>query len=406
MRAVADKRECHPDFGVLDFGPRSGDDIEILLLRNPPHVKQHHRTRDSPAPLPEVAATSPRIEQHRIEPARKDAQFGLRQSVLNPAPPVALTIHPHDIHLRVEPVHERPRQRLPRTVIREEAHILRKVRVINPCRPQTQQPCRKQRRESHRSRRADDELREVAALDEIQNLKHRREAQFLQLVLRQFKLADGRKVHHRKAGQRAPVATRDDRERVSVLRCRRRHSANRSRHTVHVFQRIGEPRTLCIAQHGRWPADERFANLAEPRAVRRHLPERQEIRAQRETHRCQHRHILNGFEHLSAAQFLHERREELIQQPVRKQARDEESAPLRLHHSRRHLGNMRIQIAVPRGRCELLPQTRPRWLCQLENLPRQNPLRQKSDLLTHRKLRRILALHEPRKRLPDEPASA
>ena len=146
--------------------------------------------------------------------------------------------------------------------------------MIDARRPQPQHPCRQQRREPHRAGRADDEFGEVPALDEIENLQHGWEAKLLQLILRQLELADGLEIDERYPRERAALAAGDDGQRVAIFRRRRRHPANRRRHAVHVFQRIGEPRALRIAQRGSGLADERLAKLAEPRAVGGHLPER------------------------------------------------------------------------------------------------------------------------------------
>src|SRR2546430_17709115 len=64
--------------------------------------------------------------------------------------------------------------------------------MVDAARLQVEHLGREQCGQSNRPRGADDDLSEFLALYVIQHLENRREAQFLQLVLRQFKFADGR----------------------------------------------------------------------------------------------------------------------------------------------------------------------------------------------------------------------
>src|SRR2546430_11144623 len=66
--------------------------------------------------------------------------------------------------------------------------------MVDAARLQVEHLGREQCGQSNRPRGADDDLSEFLALYVIQHLENRREAQFFQLVLRQFKFADGRGV--------------------------------------------------------------------------------------------------------------------------------------------------------------------------------------------------------------------
>ena len=69
--------------------------------------------------------------------------------------------------------------------------------MINAARLQIEHFGCKQRGKPDRPGRADDDLSKFFPLDIVEHLKDWREAQFLELILRQFEFADGRKVFDR-----------------------------------------------------------------------------------------------------------------------------------------------------------------------------------------------------------------
>ena len=130
------------------------------------------------------------IEKIGVESARKNLQFLRRESAIDPALPILLRVHENRIELAVEPMHVAPGKAFEKTVLGQDADVLRKIGVINAARLQVQHLRREQPAETDRSRRADDDLGELFALDVIEDLQNGREAQLLQLVFRQFEFAD------------------------------------------------------------------------------------------------------------------------------------------------------------------------------------------------------------------------
>src|SRR5207247_11452377 len=79
-------------------------------------------------------------------------------------------------------------------ILGKNADVLWKIGVINAARLQVEHFGREQRGQSNRPGRADDNFRESFPLYVIQHLENRRETQFLQFVLGQFKFVNVREI--------------------------------------------------------------------------------------------------------------------------------------------------------------------------------------------------------------------
>ena len=134
------------------------------------------------------------MKQFGVEPARKNFQFCGIEPALDPALPVLLGVDEYGIELAIEPMHVTPRHAFKEAVLGKNADVLRKISVINAARLQVEHFGREQCGQSNRPGRADDNLSEFFPLYVIQHLENRRETQFLQFVLGQFKFADGREI--------------------------------------------------------------------------------------------------------------------------------------------------------------------------------------------------------------------
>src|SRR5881227_1738288 len=118
--------------------------------------------------------------------------------------------------------------------------------MIDAARLQVEHLGCEQRSQSNRTWRADDNFSEFFSLYVIQHLENGREAQFLQLVLRQFKFADGREIFDWDVTNLL-VATRGYYD--ELLPCRRSsggHLADCRGHAINVFERVSEPRAFAI----------------------------------------------------------------------------------------------------------------------------------------------------------------
>src|SRR5437773_11215252 len=91
-------------------------------------------------------------------------------------------------------MHVTPHHALKKAVLGKNADVLGKIGMVDAARLQVEHLDREQCGQSNRPRGADDDLSEFLGLYVIQHLENRREAQFLMLVLRQFKFAEGREV--------------------------------------------------------------------------------------------------------------------------------------------------------------------------------------------------------------------
>ena len=87
-------------------------------------------------------------------------------------------------------MHVPPGQAFEKTVLGQDANVLRKIGVIDSAGLQVQHLGGEQSAQSDRARRADDDFGELFALDVIEDLENWREAQLLQFVFRQFEFAD------------------------------------------------------------------------------------------------------------------------------------------------------------------------------------------------------------------------
>ncbi len=120
-------------------------------------------------------------------------------------------------------MHVTPRHAFQKTVLSQNADVLREIGVINAAGLQVEHLGREQRRQSNRAGRADDDLGEFFPLDVIQHLQDRRETQFLQLVFRQLEFADRLEIFNRDIVD-LQVRCAKRRRRVPFLRPRRPRS--------------------------------------------------------------------------------------------------------------------------------------------------------------------------------------
>ena len=143
-------------------------------------------------------------------------------------------------------MHVIPRETFEKAVLGQDADVLRKIGVINAARLQVEHLGREQAAETDRPRRADDDFSELFALDVIENLEERREAELLQFVFRAIRI-------RRSAGSSSigmssiceslrEVTTISSSPAAAPLA---RHFANGGGDAVDVFKRIGEPGALC-----------------------------------------------------------------------------------------------------------------------------------------------------------------
>src|SRR5438552_18637575 len=112
----------------------------------------------------------------------------------DPALPILLGVDVNGIKLAIEPMHVTPRHTFKKAVLGKNADVLGKISVINAARLQVEHLGGEQSSQSNRAGRADDNLSELFPLYVIQHLENRRETQFLQFVLGQFKFANGREI--------------------------------------------------------------------------------------------------------------------------------------------------------------------------------------------------------------------
>ena len=94
-------------------------------------------------------------------------------------------------------MHVTPRDAFEEAVLGQDADVLREIGVINAARLQIEHFGREQAGQPDRARRADDDLSEFFALNIVENLKNRREAELLQLVFGQFEFANRREIFDR-----------------------------------------------------------------------------------------------------------------------------------------------------------------------------------------------------------------
>src|SRR6266699_3170229 len=148
-------------------------------------------------------------------------------------------------------MHVTPRHTFKEAVLGKNADVLWKIGVINAARLQVEHFGREQRGQSNRPGRADDNFRESSALYVIQHLENRRETQFLQFVLGQFKFADWREIFDREFVNSQVTPRGYDDELVAGRGSGRGHFLDGGGYTVHVFERISEPGTFAILQGDR-----------------------------------------------------------------------------------------------------------------------------------------------------------
>src|SRR5689334_25320488 len=96
--------------------------------------------------LPKPRITVFRTEERGVETARQNFQFFRRKSSRNPTSAIFFRVDKYAVELAVEPLHVSPGDTLQKTIIGQNADVLRKVGVINPAGLQVQHFRRRQRR--------------------------------------------------------------------------------------------------------------------------------------------------------------------------------------------------------------------------------------------------------------------
>src|SRR5262249_28615284 len=152
------------------------------------------------------------------------------------------------VELAIEPMHVTPRHAFKKAVLCEDAHVLGEIGMIDAARLQVEHLGRKQCSQSNGAGRADDNFSEFFPLYVIQHLKNGREAQFLQLVLRQFKFADRLEVFNRDVRNFQITARSYDNKLLSLGGSGGGHFANGSRYAVNVLESVGEPGAFTVLQ--------------------------------------------------------------------------------------------------------------------------------------------------------------
>ena len=258
---------------------------------------------------------------------------------------------------------------------------MREIGVVNAAGPQAQHFGRQQGGDSHRARRADDEFRKPLALDVIEHLEDGREAQFLELVFGQLKLADWREVFDRDVADLEGGAGGHHHQLAPLGDAGRREFANRVCHAVDVLQGVGKPRPLRVAQAGREFAAQLPTRFAQPWPVRGLAAERVKIRAERAQDRRQNAQLLDGLNEVARRGLLHKPREKPERKLVGEKVGDDKRPALGFLDSLRFLRQQRFDVLLRKMAGKLPPQRHVRRLGQLENFARRDALRQKTQLL-------------------------
>ena len=174
--------------------------------------------------------------------------------MLDPALPIFFGVNKDGIELTIEPVHVTPRHTFKEAVLGKNADILWKIGVINAARLQVEHFGREQRGQSNWPGRADDNLSEFFPLYVIQHLENRRETQFLQFVLGQFKFANGREILDGDVANLQLTPRCHDDEFLPADCSGRGHFPDCGGHAVNVFERVREPRAFAVLQFVRHAA--------------------------------------------------------------------------------------------------------------------------------------------------------
>ena len=173
------------------------------------------------------------------------------------------------------------------------------------------------------------------ALDVIEHLQNRREAQFLQFVFRQFKLADRREIFDWDIVDLELFSRSHDDQFLSCCCSRRRHFANGRGDAVDIFERVGEPGALVILQRLGNFTGHFLENLSEPFARGRLAVKPVNVRREDDQDGRDRAERLHPFHEVPARDLLDKFLEEAKGQLFRDHVRHEKGAAFRFGNSRR-----------------------------------------------------------------------
>src|SRR6266853_2990360 len=136
--------------------------------------------------------------------------------------------------------------------------------MIDAARLQVEHLGCEQRSQSNRTWRAYDNFSEFFSLYVIQHLENGREAQFLQLVLRQFKFADRLEVFDRDVANLQLAPGSHDNEFLAGRCSGSGHFADGGDDSINIFEGVGEPGAFTVLQRPWNCASELLKNGAQP----------------------------------------------------------------------------------------------------------------------------------------------
>src|SRR5205085_6322270 len=105
--------------------------IEILFTRNTANVQQANLTVASAELLEKSRVASSRMKQLGVEATRQNFQFCRIETAFDPALTVHFRINENGVELAVEPMHVTPRHAFEKTVLCQDADVLREIGMIN-----------------------------------------------------------------------------------------------------------------------------------------------------------------------------------------------------------------------------------------------------------------------------------
>src|SRR6266478_3162744 len=279
-------------------------------------------------------------------------------------------------------MHVTPRHTFKEAILGKNADVLWKIGVINAARLQVEHFGREQRGQSNRPGRADDNFSEFFPLYVIQHLENRRETQFLQFVLGQFKFANGREIFDWDVVDAQVVSRNNDRQIPVRLRARCDHSANRRRNSVDVVERVREPGASAILQGDRNFAGQFLKNCAQPFSRGRLAVKPVDVWSKNYEDRHNCAKGLYALDHVAAADLLNEFFEESKRELLGDHVRHKKCATLRLADSIQLRSEFRFYLWPREITGKLFPERHVCRLDQFENFSRQNALRDKLHFLS------------------------
>src|ERR1700741_652704 len=284
------------------------------------------------------------MKQLRVEAARKNFKFCRIEPALDPALPVLFGVDENGIQPAVKPVHIPPRNAFEKAVLGKNPTVLGKIGVVNAARLQVEHLGREQRSQSNGPGRADDNLGEFLALYVIQHLENRRETQFLQFVLGQFKFADGREISDRDFVNSQVISGGHDGELVASCRSGCGHFPNSSGYAVYVLERIREPSAFAILQSERNVAGQFLKNRPQPFSRGRLTVKAVDVRRKNYEDRDNRAKRLHALNHVAAAYLLNEFLEEAKRELLGNHVRHEKCTAFRLADSVQLRGEFRLYL--------------------------------------------------------------